>query len=78
MRIYFAIFFQNKLRWLQNMYKCAKQMEEKKNNEEDDVPFISQQQENNEGNPLKDKRFLELANVIFRLCLSVHFSKGRI
>ena len=59
------------------MYKCAKQMEEKKTNEEDDVPFISQQQEKNEGNPLRDKRFLELTNVIFRLInIYDHFSKG--
>lgn len=42
-------------------------MEEKKTNEEDDVPFISQQQEKNEGNPLKDKRFLELTNVVIIL-----------
>ena len=52
-------------------------MEEKKTNEEDDVPFISQQQEKNEGNPLRDKRFLELTNVIFRLInIYDHFSKG--
>ena len=47
------------------MYKCAKQLEEKKTNDEDDVPFISQQQEKEEeGNPLRDKRFLEMTNVI--------------
>ena len=48
------------------MYKTARQSEPQENeNEEDgDTPFISQPIEKEE-NPLQDRRFLEMNNVVF-------------
>ena len=49
------------------MYKTAKKSEEK-TEDGDDIPFISQPVENEE-NPLNDRRFMEMTNVLLHFTL---------